>query len=129
MILLVCGGRDYGNHEKIDRCLEAIHTKRGIDLLVTGGCSDRDKEREGRARSNSADEIAEEWADLMCIPRCVFPANWRHLENSAGPIRNSAMLRFMALDGAVAFGGNRGTNDMVKKCKSAGVPVWEVDRD
>ena len=129
MILLVCGGRDYGDHKKIDRYLDAIHKKRGIELIVTGGCSDRDRKSEAARRSNSADEIAEEWADLMCIPRCVFPANWRHLGRGAGPKRNSHMLRFMRPDGGAAFGGNKGTGDMVKKCKAAGVPVWEIDRE
>lgn len=127
MILLVCGGRDYGNHEKLDHCLEAIHAKRGIDLIITGGCKEANKE--AMERSNSADEMAEEWADLNCIPRCSFPANWNHQGKGAGLIRNSAALRFGKPDGAVAFGGGKGTDDMVKKCKAAGVPVWEVDRD
>lgn len=81
--------------------------------------------RHGDARG--ADKLADDWAIIESIPVERMPADWKGNGGAAGPIRNSEMLKREPVPvAAVAFPGGTGTADMVKKCKRAGVPVWEV---
>lgn len=48
------------------------------------------------------------------------------LDRSAGPKRNQRMLDKGKPDLVLAFPGGDGTADMVRKAKSAGVPIIEV---
>lgn len=112
--VIVCGGRDYQEYDNVIRCLDALHRKHGIDLIIEGG-------------ANGADAHAGIWAMNNKIPRCTFHANWDQHGRKAGPIRNSEMLTFMNPDCVVAFPGGKGTYDMVCQAKRAGVKVWEVE--
>ena len=56
-------------------------------------------------------------------------ADWKKYGKSAGCRRNALMLRDGCPDFVVAFPGGRGTADMVKKAKAAGVRVIEVAQD
>jgi hypothetical protein len=71
-----------------------------------------------------------DWAaGIMRIETDPHPADWSK-GRSAGPIRNSAMVKLGA-DIAVAchrdLAGSRGTRDCVRKCLKAGIPVYLVD--
>ena len=113
MKVIVCGGRDYQDYERICKALDALHKKHGIDLLIEGG-------------ANGADAHAGIWADNAGVPRCTLHANWKFHGAKAGPTRNGHMLEFMQPDCVVAFPGGAGTADMVRQAKAAGVNVWEV---
>ena len=116
MKILVCGGRDYQNSKRVTDILGKVDSEKGVDLIITGGAT-------------GADALAGEWADRNTVPRCEFPANWDHLGKRAGPLRNGLMLEFMQPDAVIAFGGGKGTGNMVSQAKGSGVPVWEIDRE
>lgn len=110
MKVLVCGGRDYRNTAYLFRALDKLHQERPITELIQGG-------------ANGADALAREWAKTKPdVARFVCKANWQKYGKAAGPIRNSKMLAW-GPDLVIAFPTpkSRGTWDMVRKAKAAGV--------
>lgn len=67
--------------------------------------------------------MASEFAKWKGIPVKTFRADWGKYGKSAGPRRNKQMLDEGRPDLVVAFEGGRGTADMVKQAKAAGVEV------
>jgi len=109
--VLVCGGRNFNDYTRLFvalRVAEQFHGK--ITEIIHGGAS-------------GADTLAGQYAALWGIPCTVFPADWKTHGRAAGPIRNALMLEQGAPDRVVAMPGGRGTQDMVKKAKAAGIPV------
>lgn len=112
MIVLVCGGRDFSDSRAVFRALRAVNEKHGIDMVIHGGAT-------------GADERAAAWALANGVPVAEVKANWGLFGAKAGPIRNRAMLKLQP-GAVVAFPGGKGTANMVKQAKAAGIPVWEV---
>jgi hypothetical protein len=73
-----------------------------------------------------ADWCAGAVAELRDIPQSVFKADWKAHGRAAGPIRNQQMLDQGKPDLVLAFPGGRGTADMVRRAKAAGVEVREI---
>jgi predicted Rossmann-fold nucleotide-binding protein len=113
MRVLVCGGRDYSNREALAAVLAELRQTRGISLVIAGG-------------ARGADTMAEWWAKAEGIACGVYQADWIGLGRKAGPIRNQRMLDEGKPDLVVAFPGGRGTADMVRRGREAGVEVIEV---
>ena len=109
MKVLVCGGRNFTDQATVDRMLDALPF---VPTMVI----------EGGARR--ADTCGRSWAATRGIHYAEVPALWRTYHNQAGPLRNSAMLELKP-DYCVAFPGGSGTADMVRRCRAAGVVVWE----
>ena len=114
MRVLVCGGRDYANWDKIRDTLDALHMKRDITHVITGA-------------SNGADSLADRWARWRAVAQTQFPARWLMHGKAAGPMRNKRMLDEGRPDLVVAFPGGKGTVDMIRQARAAGVPVEVVD--
>lgn len=124
MRVLVCGGRDYNNRQRVFAAMDAIHVQRGITMVIHGACC----ESNAPTLLRGADRWADEWASENEIPCLRVPAKWRLDGKRAGPVRNGEMLRCKpAL--VVAFPGGRGTADMVGRAKAAGIAVFEVPAD
>lgn len=149
MKVLVCGGRDYADRERVFTTLDDVHawtvqdaeTALGlafgcaweqsprITCIITGACCDK------RAKRRGADWLAEEavWAE---IPYRGYPAKWSLLGRRGGAQRNGHMLHVehtamvqrgsAGLGMCVAFPGGNGTADMERRCREAGIPVLEV---
>lgn len=122
MRVLVCGGRDYDDDARVWSELRGLtvnedgHPEPGT-VVIHGGCP------------TGADAWASAWAiwnDWAPVYEQVFPADWDKNGRAAGPIRNSQMLAEGKPDVVLAFPGGRGTADMVRKAKAAGVRVIEV---
>lgn len=111
--VLVCGGRDYWDHVRVSAVLDKLHAAKGIDLLIEGG-------------ANGADHCAASWADDRGVARDQYAADWENHGSFAGPMRNTRMLNEGRPDLVIAFPGGRGTADMVKKARKAGVEVVEI---
>jgi hypothetical protein len=78
--------------------------------------------------ANGADRLAGEWGTARGITVEAHPADWKKHGRAAGPIRNQKMLEETpAL--VVAFPGGKGTADMVKKARQAGVEVFVVESE
>lgn len=113
MRVLVCGGRTFSNLPLLDRELDVYHRMYGFTALIHGG-------------AGGADQAAHFWAGFNRVPIHVYHARWDTEGKAAGPLRNQRMLDEGKPDFVVAFPGGRGTADMVRRAKAAGVKVIEV---
>lgn len=114
MKVLVCGGRNFDNIAFIWRTLDRLHEDTPISELIHGG-------------ARGADTIAGDWAKTKPVKRWICKADWEKHGKSAGTRRNARMLEWEP-DLVVAFPGGRGTADMVRRSKEAGVKVIEVNQ-
>ena len=115
MRVLVCGGREYDDEERVFSILDAFHRDCGpIAAIIHGGAA-------------GADLLGHKWA-IRNLPvlSVKFSANWKKHGKRAGPIRNQLMLDVGKPDHVIAFPGGRGTADMILRAKAAGIPVREV---
>lgn len=108
MIVLVCGGRDYADYERLSLALDNLPHRPAI--IVQGG-------------ARGADTLAGRWAREHNIHCAEVQAMWDAFGKGAGGKRNAAMLDLKP-DYCVALPGGTGTEDMVHRCEQAGVPVW-----
>jgi len=113
MRVIVCGGRDYADWTAISDSLDAIHAERPITQVITGD-------------ARGADTLAGMWAMSKNVKLARYPAKWVSYGRSSGPIRNAEMLAKERPDEVIAFPGGKGTADMVRQARAAGVPVREI---
>jgi hypothetical protein len=114
MRVLVCGGRDFANRNYLFTVLGEVHDlERPITCIIHGGAP-------------GADALAGQWADWRDVPSQKFAADWKAHGRAAGPIRNQIMLDEGRPDIVIAFEGGRGTADMVRRAKAAGIKVVEA---
>ena len=111
--VLVCGGRDYSDREALFAALDAIHAETPIGLVIQG-------------EAPGADRLARAWAIHRRVRAMGFVADWAVHGRAAGPIRNRRMLSEGKPDLVVATPGGRGTADMVRQARAAGVEVREI---
>lgn len=109
MRVIVCGGRDYKDYEKVATVLSAL---KWSVVIVHGAAT-------------GADTLAAKYAEAAARPSEAFPARWGIHGKKAGPLRNQQMLDAGA-DMVIAFPGGRGTEDMKQRAREAGIPVLEV---
>lgn len=113
MRVLVCGGRDYRDAARVDQVLQQIGAEQPITVIIHGA-------------ARGADQLGEAWGLKHGLQLEPYPADWNTYGLSAGPRRNQEMLTKGKPDLVVAFPGGRGTADMVRRSKRAGVRVIEV---
>lgn len=114
MRLLVCGSRSWSDEVQLWRCLDAIHAQRPVNVLIHGA-------------ARGADRMAARWAESHGIETLAFPADWKRDGRRGGPLRNQRMLDEGRPDFGVAFRvpafqPSKGTDDMYRRLRSAGVP-------
>lgn len=119
MRVLVCGGRDYDNAERVKRVLDKL-------LIRCGGYSGLTI-IQGEALG--ADTLARQWAEDNSVPTIGFRADWKTYGKRAGYLRNSQMLAEGHPDLVIAFPGGHGTDMMIKLAKAAGVSVVKLEED
>ena len=111
--VLVTGGRDYADHERVFATLDRFREKFGISVLIHGA-------------ARGADTLAAQWAAARVVPCLRVPADWDRHGKAAGPARNALMLLLGAPDRVIAFAGAGGTEDMKARARAAGVEVIEI---
>lgn len=115
MRIIVTGGRDYNDQNTVARTLQYLYlapfSKGDKPTLVSGGAT-------------GADRLAEQYARAYGWTVEVHRADWKAHGRAAGPVRNQKMADLGA-DLLVAFPGGRGTADMVRRARKAGIPVQE----
>lgn len=77
--ILVCGGRDYTDRDRLFTELDAIAAKHEKLTVIHG-------------HARGADSLADEWARSRRHAIHGFRANWEKDGRAAGPIRNQRML-------------------------------------
>jgi hypothetical protein len=113
MRILVCGGRGYTDKDRVFAVLDKLHDEAGISCVIQGG-------------AKGADYFAAWWADKRRVQGETYEADWENQGSFAGPARNKRMLEEGKPDLVIAFPGGKGTADMKKKARRAGVEVIEV---
>ncbi len=128
MRVLVCGGRDFEDRDMVIRELEQrLCPDPDPDdmttwlpppdlVIIHGGAS-------------GVDTFADEWAVVNWVPTDPYEVTkeeWDRLGKAAGPLRNQQMLDEGKPDLVIAFPGGKGTADMVRKARAAGVEVIEI---
>ncbi len=113
MRLVVTGGRDCNDRDRIFAALDSLHSRKPVSVLI-----------EGEARG--LDRWAKYWAVQRGIDVDPYPADWAVLGPSAGPIRNQWMIDLGKPDYGLVFPGGTGTADMRRKLVDAGIPFEEV---
>lgn len=124
--ILVCGGRDYVDREKVFNTLYDVCESRGWKYaedaygnwlpdctIIHGG-------------AKGADTLADEFAVVNWTGLLIFEADWDRYGKAAGFIRNKRMLDEGRPDLVIAFPGGTGTANMVSIAKAAGVEVLEI---
>ena len=123
--IIICGGRHFKDYERLESTMNEVMNKiapwRDVVEIVSGHCE-------------GADQLGELYAKNHDLPCKVIPAQWEKFGKSAGPIRNSEMVKYAAeaeMPVVVAFRSPRttGTNDTVKKATKQGFKVFVVDYD
>lgn len=117
MRVLVCGGRDYSDTSAVWGSLDALRQRHPPETLwvIQGGAT-------------GADALALEWARMQATRiagSVTIYADWKSLGKAAGPIRNQRLIDEGKPDIVMAFPGGKGTADMVRRAKAAGLPVVE----
>ena len=111
-VVLVCGGRDFNDRDKVFAELDRLHCESPFTKLIHGG-------------ARGVDRIAGTWAAARKVPYEVFYAEWS-MGKAAGHIRNGEMLQRGKPDLVVAFPGGLGTNNMKAQARRANVQVKEI---
>jgi len=106
-IILVCGGRDYTKHRKVEAVLDPI--KDNVGVVIEGGAP-------------GLDTCVRRWCIQNGVHYATVPALWDTYKKAAGPKRNWAMS-LLKPDKCIAFPGGRGTENMVSVCNRQGIPV------
>lgn len=114
MKILVCGGREYNNDDRLFAVLNQLG-KQATHII--------------HGAAKGADFLAGAWARANAIPEVSCPANWGQLGRRAGFVRNTAMLGLLdpSVDFVLAFPGGKGTGMMMDIARKAGVKVVEAD--
>jgi SLOG family YspA-like protein len=111
--VLVCGDRHWRDNDLLICELNSLLSEDEM-WVIAGG-------------ARGADTLAVLWALGRGCGYTVFPAEWDRYGKAAGPRRNAQMLDEGKPDLVIAFHDNieasRGTKDMVKRAKRAGVPI------
>lgn len=116
MKLLVCGGRDFTDYDLFFKHIDYICKTNYIETIIEGGAS-------------GADQLAEQYAVGKGIEHIKVKAEWDKYGRSAGPIRNTQMLKMLEPnDKVLAFwdGSSRGTSNMIKQAQGANLDVIVV---
>jgi hypothetical protein len=112
--VLVCGGRDYNERDYIWNMLTTLDSQRGRFDVVIHGCA------------TGADSEGMIWAQGNGRKHAPFRADWHTLGKRAGRVRNQRMIDEGKPDLVIAFPGGKGTADMVRRARFAGIEVIEV---
>lgn len=114
MRVLVTGGRDYTDRDRVAAVLQAVARKHGVSAVIQGG-------------ARGADALCAQWARMKGVPVVTFAADWDGLGKGAGFVRNAEMMRDSNADCCIAFPGGRGTAHMLGLMRASGLPLWVIE--
>lgn len=104
MKLAVVGSRGFNDYELLKSKLDAIHSRKPITCIVSGG-------------ARGADKLSEKWADENNIQKLIFIPEWKKYGKRAGFLRNEDIIKNS--DAVVAFwdGESKGTQHSINLSK------------
>lgn len=108
--VIVCGGRDFTDEDAVFGALD-LYVAPGRDIVIQGG-------------AGGADRLAREWCRQRLCRYENYPADWTTHGRAAGPIRNQQMIDEGRPTKVIAFPGGRGTADMIRRARAAGIAIY-----
>jgi len=108
MKVAIVGSRHYQDYEEFEEKLAPFEDI--ITHVVSGG-------------ARGTDTMAEKWAHTRGKRLTVHPAKWGKYGKSAGPIRNSEIVRDVQMVIAFLAPSSKGTRDTIQKAQDANLPV------
>ena len=115
MKILVCGGRAFLDAAKVFDVLDELHRRIRITEIIQGGAT-------------GTDAIARDWAESRGVKLRTYIAGKKPTGKSSWSKGNQRMVIEGNPDLVVAFPGVRRTDDMMRRARSAGVTVLEIQR-
>lgn len=115
--VIIAGGRDFQDYELLkEKCDNILKERSGTQKIIVVS---------GAARG--ADKMGERYANEKGYTIEQYPADWKHLGNAAGPIRNAQMAN--SADALIAFwdGQSRGTKNMINVARTKGLLVRVIN--
>lgn len=115
MVILVCGGREFRDEERLKEVLDEVDgwSLNGNITVVQGG-------------ARGADAMAARWALNRGHKLITEAADWATHGRKAGPLRNQAMIDKHKPTQGVVFPGGAGTLDMLTRLFRAQINTWVV---
>ena len=110
LTVIVCGGREYDNRKNVFEQLDRMRAKHNIFKVIQGG-------------ARGADALAKAWAINRGVPMIEERADWNRFGKAAGWMRNQRMIDEHRPEACIAFPGGRGTADMVRRARAAGLHI------
>lgn len=114
--VLVAGGRDYADWERVRDALDSLHKKTSIQVLAHGDCR------------TGADALASRWAEDNAIQLIKYPAPWRK-GDKAGPQRSKFMIDDFKPSLVLLFPGNRGTMGVLRLARARKIPIVSISEE
>lgn len=110
MKLIIAGGRNFSDYEKLCQFCDKILSKQTKIKIVSG-------------TANGADKLGEKYANENGYKIKQFPANWNKYGKSAGYKRNAKMAEYA--DALIAFwdGKSKGTKHMIDLAKRVNLEI------
>ncbi len=110
MKLLIAGGRDFQDYDRLKKYIDWLRTKYDITEIVSG-------------MARGADTLGYMYAMENNIKVAKFPAEWNLYGNKAGYVRNFEMGKYC--DNAVIFwdGKSKGTKSMIDIMEKMGKKI------
>lgn len=115
MRVVVTGGRNYHDSERVFRELDLLHASNlgPITHIAQGG-------------AKGADALASAWALLNGIPDTTYRADWQGKGKFAGPYRNGRMLDEFSPNLVLAFPGGKGTANCMQQAFDRSITVVAI---
>src|ERR1700743_259506 len=110
--LVTTGRRDFTDVEftaEVMSGYKKVARKRNVKLVVVQG------------GAIGSDTLVHNWGKANGVPCFTCEAQWDYYGNSAGPTRNNWMNEFFMPTHGFVFPGGKGTRDMWKKMRAAGL--------
>jgi hypothetical protein len=117
VILGIVGSRYYNDYDNFKVIMDQWKQNNIIITEIVSGGAD------------GVDSLAEKYATEYNIPCKVFKANWSKYGRSAGPIRNTEIVKICTHILALPGPDSIGTYDTISKAKKANLIITEIKVD
>lgn len=111
MNIIVTGGRDYKDRDKVFKVLKMLNPK----YIIIGDCP------------TGVDKFVNEYCDVNFIGNELHFAYWEKYGLKAGPLRNIEMIKQNPDAIVIAFPGGKGTQSCINEALARGLVVLKVD--
>ncbi len=109
--VVIAGGQDFNDHNKIFNVLDEVRKKYSDMVLVHGGAP------------NGVDLIAAKWASSRNVNQVAFKPDWnKYGKSRAGFVRKDQMLEILPI-GVLTFPGSGLTENLSDKAIKMGIPT------